>query len=278
MRALVLAYHAQNCGGYDYASNDHIAFAQDLDAIRAAGLPLVSLDEIASRLAEGKADQLPDRCVGLSCDDGTSLDWQDYLHPEFGSQKSLANILRDHLKEYGNPGEALLTAFVIASGKARAVIDRECYGGAPLSDDSWWAPAAREGLVSIQNHSWDHLHEVIPASMLECGVAGDFYSIVDYRGADLQIRRARESIDNTLLEAGKQVTLFAYPYGHASSYLRDEYLPQCSHEHGMTGAYTTEQGFIEADTPVFALPRMVCGDAWNSAEQFSGLLQRLVHG
>ena len=46
---------------------------------------------------------------------------------------------------------------------------------------------------------------------------------------------------------------------------------------GVVGTdYTTEQGYIEADTPVFALPRMVCGDAWNSERQFQELLSGLV--
>ena len=160
----MLAYHAQNCGGYSYSDNDHIAFAQDLTAIRDADLPLVSLRDIARHLASGSTEQLPERFVGLSCDDGTSLDWQDYQHPEFGFQKSLANILRDHLREHELQGEALLTAFVIASKEARAVIDRECYGGAPLSDDRWWPEAAQDALLSIENHSWDHLHEVLPQS------------------------------------------------------------------------------------------------------------------
>ena len=112
--------------------------------------------------------------------------------------------------------------------------------------------------------------------MLRCGASGDFYSIDDYRGADIQVRQAREAIDSKLRESGRQTSLFAYPYGHASTYLRSEYFPEFAHEHGMLGAYTTEQGYIEAGTPVFALPRMVCGDAWNSEQEFREVLRGLI--
>ena len=129
--------------------------------------------------------------------------------------------------------------------------------------------------MTDRDRSSDQRHRGLPESMRGGGTGGAFYTIADYKGGDVRDRREREAIDQQLLPAGKQATLFAYPYGHASDYLRNEYLPRYRQEHGMTGAYTTEQGFIEADTPVFALPRMVCGDAWNSTEQFRALLQRL---
>ena len=275
VRGLVLAYHAQNCGGFEYADNDHIAFAADLVAIARRQLPLVPLGSVASALAEGAVEKLPPRFVALSCDDGTLLDWRDYEHPEFGLQRALANILRDHLAGSSQDTRGLLTAFVIASAEARRAIDAGCYGGIPLSDDDWWAEAAREGLVSIQNHSWDHLHEVLPAELIAQGRVGDFYSVDTLAAADRQVRQAGEAIRERLGAYAPAEHLFAYPYGHAGDYLCADYLPAREQEHGVLAAFTTEQGFVEADSPRYRLPRMVCGDAWSSPAQFEALLDTL---
>ncbi|MEZ5504299.1 MAG: polysaccharide deacetylase family protein [Halioglobus sp.] len=276
MRGLVLAYHSQNCGGYDYGSNDHLAFERDLRAVLARDLPIVSLADIASALAAGLTAQLPDRFVAFSCDDGSLLDWRDYEHPRFGPQRSFANILREQVARHGLTGKGLLTAFVIASPVARRAIDEGCYGGAPLSHDDWWTEAAREGLLAIENHSWDHLHTVLPASLLPDGGAGNFHTVDNYPKADLQVRAAAEFIDEQLAATGQRTSLFAYPYGHASAFLAREYLPRYAHEHGVVGAFTTEQNFVDAGTRAFEIPRMVCGDAWRTHQQFAELLERLL--
>lgn len=276
MRGLILAYHAQNCGGYDYENNDHLALERDLATIGDYHLPLVSLREIAVCLAAGSTAALPERFVALSCDDGTLLDWHDYEHPRFGLQRSLANIVRDHLPQRDLRGSALLTSFVIASEAARAAIDAGCYDGAELSDATWWPAAASEGLVAIENHSWDHVHEVLPAALQQHGSAGNFYSVDNYPRAEQQVKVAAHYIDGQLLGTGQTTTLFAYPYGHANTYLVESYLPQHQAEHGVIGAFTTRQGFVDEDTGCYAIPRMVCGDAWRTPAQFAQLLQQLV--
>ncbi len=276
MKGLVLAYHSQNCGGYDYSSNDHCAFEQDLRAVCDSGLPVISLLEIANKLSSQQHEDLPDRFVAFSCDDGTTLDWQDYDHPLFGMQRSFANILRDSSAYLGLTGRALLTAFVIASPAARRAIDQGCYEGRPLSDDSWWRQAASEGLLAIENHSWDHLHPALPDGMLLPGSAGNFYSIDSYAKADLQVRVAAVFIDQQLEAFGQRTSLFAYPYGHVSPFLSKTYLPHHQREHGMVGAFSTAQKFIDATTPTYEIPRMVCGDAWRTPEQFTEILQHLL--
>lgn len=276
MRGLVLTYHSQNCGGYDYSTNDHHAFEQDLQAVCENDLPIVSLKEIAEKLSAGEYSELPQRFVAFSCDDGTLLDWHDYDHPQFGRQRSFANILRDHRSKHGLTQNALLTAFVIASATARAAIDRGCYAGSALSTDDWWADAAREGLIAIENHSWDHVHPVLPGDLLEPGTAGNFYSIDNYKGADLQVREASRVINSRLAGTGHSSSLFAYPYGHAGAFLSEVYLPRYRSEHGIIGAFTTEHQFVDATTQVYKIPRLVCGDAWRTPEQFAAILQRLV--
>lgn len=276
MRGLVLTYHSQNCGGYDYSTNDHHAFEQDLQAVYEQGLPIIPLKEIAQNLSRGTPQQLPRRFVAFSCDDGTLLDWFDYQHPQFGLQRSFANILREHLSTHGPGGNGLLTSFVIASAAARASIDLGCYDGAQLSTEDWWPDAVREGLIDIENHSWDHVHPVLPAEVLAPDAAGNFYSINDYSGADMQVRRASQCIDERLAGTGHQVSLFAYPYGHAGAFLSESYLPRYQAEHGIVGAFTTEQNFVDAATQPFRIPRMVCGDAWRTPQDFAVLLQRLL--
>ncbi|MCR9107091.1 MAG: hypothetical protein NXI15_17505 [Gammaproteobacteria bacterium] len=288
MRGAVFTYHAQNCGGYDYASNDHIAFAADLHAVHEAGLPVVSLLDIALALATRTPQALPSHFVAFSCDDGTSLDWADYDHPQFGRQRAFANILRDHLART-SPGtftdstltdstQNLLTAFVIACPVARAAIDHGCYGGLPLSDDNWWAEAAAEGLVAIENHSWDHVHATLPASLQRYGAGGDFSSVDNYARADRQVRCAAQCIDERLRPVGKRTQLFAYPYGHTSPYLTRDYFPTLQHEHGMLAAFTTQQALIDHATPVYEIPRLVCADAWRTPQEFQAILRRIVHG
>jgi peptidoglycan/xylan/chitin deacetylase (PgdA/CDA1 family) len=276
MRGLILAYHAQNCGGYEYQNNDHLALERDLRTIGDYHLPLVSLREIAVCLAAGTTAGLPERYVALSCDDGTLLDWHDYQHPRFGLQRSFANIVRHHVTQRDPGGRALLTSFVIASEAARAAIDAGCYDGAALSDAGWWSAAASEGLVAIENHSWDHVHEVLPAGLQQYGSAGDFYSIDDYLKAEQQVARAARYIDRQLVGTGHTTTLFAYPYGHASTYLAESYLPQYQAEHGVIGAFTTQQKFVDEATGPYDIPRMVCGDAWRTPAQFEQLLQQLL--
>jgi len=276
MRGAVFAYHAQNCGGYDYSGNDHLAFAQDLQAVQSHGLPIVSLSDIAVKLSTGRSDELPRRFVAFSCDDGTLLDWRDYDHPLVGMQRSFANILRDHVAAHDITADKLLTAFVIASPEARKAIDAGCYEGNPLSDDDWWPDAAREGLLAIENHSWDHLHAVLPPDMLQSGTAGDFHSIDSYSKADYQVRAATEYIDARLSGTGCHTSLFAYPYGHESTYLSGTYFPRYREEHGMVGAFTTAPGYIDRDSPVYGLPRFMCGDAWRAPAEFEGILRRLL--
>ncbi|MFT4519284.1 MAG: hypothetical protein ACI9JM_001675 [Halioglobus sp.] len=276
MRGAILCYHSQNCGGYDYSDNDHHAFAQDLREVAKCGIPIISLKEIATSLTTGKSNELPERFIALSCDDGTILDWEDYDHPLFGMQRSFANILRDHLSAQELEGKDLLTAFVIASPTARKSIDQGCYEGLPLSDDHWWPEAAKEGLIAIENHSWDHLHSVIPTEQLPHGSAGDFYSIDDLEKSQAQVMAAAEFINARLAGTSHRSSLFAYPYGHASEYLKKQYFPQYGEELGVVGAFTTEQNLVDTSSEVYALPRMVCGDAWRTPDEFKQLLENLL--
>ncbi len=79
IHAHILAYHSQNIGFPRPDSNDHAAFASDLEALHAAGFALVSLDRLVDAL-EGHGT-LPQRAICLTFDDGCDADFRDIDHP-----------------------------------------------------------------------------------------------------------------------------------------------------------------------------------------------------
>ena len=81
MKVPILCYHSCHAGN-DYATDDHIALAEDLRTIYRRGYRVVPLDWIVEALL---GDRGPlERCVALTCDDGVDLDWVDADHPTYG--------------------------------------------------------------------------------------------------------------------------------------------------------------------------------------------------
>lgn len=276
MRAAVLTYHSQNITGSDYASNDHVALAMDLAQLRDSNIALVPLATIVDALLTRNPAHFPAGCVTLTCDDGTLLDWEDYEHPTHGHQRSFDHLLRDHLVRSGEAAEKQLTSFLIASPQARSAIDTGCYGGAPLSSERWWLPAARSGRFAFGNHSWDHAHACLPDHQINPERRGHFFSVDNEVEADRQIAQATDYLNAALAPSDTQVRWFAYPYGHCAAYLTDEYFPSRKDRHRIQAAFTTEPAFVTPDTPLFRIPRFVCGQAWRSPEEFRRLLHQLT--
>ena len=273
MRVAVLCYHSQNIQGNSYELNDHIALAQDLKKIIARNIPIINVKQLVEHLQGIRILDIPAAIV-LTCDDGTTLDWFDYQHPQFGIQKSFRNILLDEFA--GALPAEVMTSFVIACPIARRHIDNGCYGGAPLSADSWWHEAASSGYWAIENHSWNHWHVSLPFQASAEQPLGQFYTVDNYLQATKQVRQASRLISSKLAGAGKTVRYFAYPYGHASKYLQEHYLPSYFHQHGIQAAFTTQASFVSAQSALFSLPRFVCGEAWTSSEAFDVLLDQLI--
>jgi hypothetical protein len=269
MRALVLTYHSQNVNGKTYADNDHIALQSDLAVLRRAGIAVVSAEALAQSLT-AQTMALPERCVVLTCDDGTLLDWEAFEHPAHGSQPSFAQILRDAIAEGLNaPRQGALTSFVIASDEARAAIDVESHAGYPISTSAWWAGAARDGLIHLGCHSWDHCaHGLTPAHRYS-KQAGTFRAVDNLRDADQQVRHAGEAI-RARCSDDTQARLFAYPYGETTDYLVNTYFPNAAH--GMLAAFTDGAEVVTAATHRWTIPRYVCGHHWRSADAFAQLI------
>jgi peptidoglycan/xylan/chitin deacetylase (PgdA/CDA1 family) len=260
-----------NVGGRGYPDNDHVALAQDLDLIRRCGFRIVPLARVVAALLGGSAP-VPERALALSFDDGAWFDWYDLEHPAHGMQRSFANILRDHRHAAADAGaEVHATSFVIVSPQARTVLDRTCMIGRGWWSDEWWPAAAREGLIAIESHSWDHNHDTLPETAQRDAHKGTFRSIGTWAEADAEIRQAADFLDALMPE--RRATLFAYPYGECSEYLVREYFPRFAHQHRVRAAFATTPAPVEPGSDRWQLPRYVCGRDWRSP----GELERLLH-
>lgn len=283
MKAVILSYHSHNIFGTGYQNNDHVAFAQDIETITGAGGEIISLMSLVSRLISCKAGEHWDNggrvCVALTFDDGPIFDFKDFVHPDHGHQRSFYNHMLDFRAMHGDkvqPGLSA-TSFVIASPSGRQAMARSPECGYTFLDeewlgDGWWESAARTGIISIGNHSWDHVHPAIPSIALSSGVRGDFSRVASYADADAQIRRASSFISNRT--KGLAVPLFAFPYGHYSDYLVNRYFSGHREEHGMIAAFSTGGKSISVDDSLWCLPRFICGHHWKSPEE----LVRILNG
>jgi len=270
MTVRVLAYHSHNIAGNEYATNDHLALASDLETLDRLGARIVPLEAIAAMVRERRVDA-GERVVGLSFDDGPVFDVEDFVHPRFGPQRSFANILRDFSARTGR--EACATSFVIASPEARLAMERAPDCGYPdrrgWLGEHWWRSAAQAPTIAIGNHSWDHVHHA-PAHLAVPLAARDNFALVDdYVAADAEIRRAADYI-NARVEG--RCRLFAFPFGHTNAFLVNEYLPEHTREHGMAAAFGVGNAPITGKTSVWNIPRVVCGEHWRSPGELEALL------
>jgi peptidoglycan/xylan/chitin deacetylase (PgdA/CDA1 family) len=274
LKALVLAYHSHNIGGAGYGDNDHVAFASDLATLTEAGARIVPVTRIAEGLAAGRIDGNGETLVGLTFDDGPVFDFEDFVHPRFGPQKSFVNAMLDFRRANGAAQPYLAaTSFVIASPAARLAMERaeECgytFIEGWLADD-WWQRAEASGMLAIGNHSWDHVHPVPESIATGSQERGDFARVDNYRDADREIRAASDFINSV---TGGRCETFAFPFGHTNEYLVRDYLPKHRGEHGLVAAFGTGGRGVRADDSVWDIPRAVCGHHWKSPAELRELL------
>lgn len=123
MNGYVLTYHSHHIVGNDYARNDHIALPADLELITDAGCKIVSLDTLVDaffNVAPAGGGSGGGKLVAITFDDGPIYDVEDFIHPEFGNQRSFLGIMRDFVSRRGEKTQPKLsaTSFVIASPDA----------------------------------------------------------------------------------------------------------------------------------------------------------------
>lgn len=267
----VLAYHGNNISDNRYAGNDHVALAEDLAALHDAGWRVIHLDRVLDWHQGRLDDGAVTRCVALTFDDGSDFDFRDIDHPSCGPQRSLFNVLRDAA---GASGETVTAAsFVIASANAREQLDRHCLVGRGWWNDDWWAEANASGVLTIESHGWDHLHPVLDEVAQRDGRAGDFRAVDSFEDCDQQLRASAERIRS--LAGGRAPRYFAFPWGQASDYLVQRYLPEHRAAHGYRAAFTTRPAPVTRTDDRWRLPRYVCGEAWREPGDLLDLLERL---
>lgn len=263
----VLTYHGYNVAGVDYSDNDHVALAADLGWLTANGWTIVPLELAVHHLLDQTGHGLPERCVCLTFDDGTDLDWQDVDFGPFGRQRGFYGILEDVHRARPDLPAPHATAFVIASAEARSLMSDGALQPGHGMSDQWWASAESSGLMGIGNHSWDHRHPLV-VSATDGG--GHFFSVDDKPQALQQVVEAGRYIAG---RTGAWPTLFAYPWGQASDYLRREFFPAHIEVHGCRAAFSTEPGHMHAGSERWFLPRYVCGQHWREPSELAVLLQ-----
>lgn len=268
MRVPVLTYHSMNIAGNDYATNDHIALAEDLRTINRLGLRIVPLSRVVDVLLGAAPESTVESAVAISFDDGSWFDWYDIDHPAHGKQRGMAGILRDFAAATAAPVHA--TSFVIVSPEARATLDQTCMVGLGWWGHEWWRAAVGEGVLAIESHSWDHNHATLPQTAQRVQHKGTFKSIDTYADADAQIRQASDWLD---AYCATRTSLFAFPYGESNEYLVREYLPDFQHQHRLRAAFATGAQPVERGANRWLLPRLVCGQHWTSSAGFAALLR-----
>jgi polysaccharide deacetylase len=271
MRIPVLAYHAINIAGNDYANNDHVAFAADLRLIDDLRLRIVPLHWVVDQML-GTAKRDLSRCVALTCDDGSEFDYFDLDHPEHGPQRSLHNCIADFIQERGVAAQPdlHLTCFVIASAQGREHIDRNCLIGRGWMSNKWWRPALQSGRIAIENHSWDHNHDAIQLPGIDGMQRGSFHPVDSYARADAEIAAATRAIDEVI--APYRTSLFCYPYSQTNDYLRLQYFPQFENVHRMRAAFGDGAVPVDMESDRWNVPRYICGWHWKSPEQLRAIL------
>ncbi len=258
MKIPVLAYHSANIAGNEYHNNDHIAIRDDLETIHANGIKILSASDLVSWLHKKLTLNPQQQYVVLTFDDGVELDFIDWVHPEYGLQKSFySNLINKEQTTHA-------TCFVIASPTARAILEKTCMNGNPLMGERWWAEAEKSGIISIENHSWDHLHDSLEHVDQENNLKGDFSQIQTFQDANRQIGRSCQYINNILVD--KKTTLFAYPYGHYNDYLITNYFPNQQSE--IIAAFSCDPEHVCLSSNTWKIPRYVCGLNWKSSEEF----------
>jgi peptidoglycan/xylan/chitin deacetylase (PgdA/CDA1 family) len=265
----VLAYHGNNITDNSYAGNDHIALAEDLRALHAAGWRPASLDLLLDWYEGRVHDAAMRRRFVVTFDDGSDFDFRDIDHPGCGPQRSLFNVLRDFARDSGVHVPA--HAFVIACPAARRQLDERSLVGRGWWNDDWWGAANASGQLFIESHGWDHLHPVLDSVAQRDGLAGDFRRVATFEDADRQLRESGELIARRA--GGRRPRFFAYPWGQTNAYLVSAYLPERRSEHGYRAAFTTDPEPVTRNHDRWRLPRLVCGEAWHSSEELLAWLE-----
>ena len=272
----VLSYHSQNIFANRYGENDHISLAADLHTLQSIGKRIVPLAWLVDWLLGKRPDTDLKDAVCITFDDGCNLEVFDLEFPEYGKQQSFISILKQFKQQYRSAGQADLqaTTFVIACPEVRREIDTEALFGKGWMSDDWWAATQRDGILDIQNHSWDHKHPAKVGAGQDERIHDRFDTVDTFDECELQVRQASEFI---AAKAQRQrPEFFAYPYGASSRYIRETYFPEQARSLGILAAFSATPGHITPQSDRWDLPRYFCGRDWKTPEHLLRLLDRPI--
>jgi peptidoglycan/xylan/chitin deacetylase (PgdA/CDA1 family) len=274
MQVPILTYHAGIISSNDYLGNDHIALRHDLQTLRERGWRVVPLQwVIENRLGIARHDLK--KCVAITCDDGTDLDFHDIDYPGFGLQRSFMGCLQDAKRYAPDVHQHLhISAFVIADPVARALMDEKCLQHLNWMNETWWKDAQGSGLMSIECHSWDHNHPVLADTGPENMARGDFFQVDTEAKAKHEIDQAIDYINQRI--APKACKFFCYPYGHANHYLINDYLPTHGPGLGILAAFGVQGEPATMQSTIWHMPRYVCGWHWKSSDELQRILEACI--
>ncbi len=262
LKVPILTYHSNNVMGNEYHNNDHVALTEDLKLIQKLGLRIITLQQLMQWHKGAADDAEMSQAVVLTCDDGSWFDYYDIEHPHFGKQRSFFNILKDHQK--ATASTAHISSFVIVSPEGRVELDKTCLAGLGWWTDDWWLDAQNSGLMAIENHSWDHNHVTFHRDFSR---DHSFREVNDAASCDYQLKQSQAYLKSQ----GIHARFFAYPYGNYSDYLKSNYLPKQAL--GIEAAFTTDPQHVTKNSQVWAMPRYVCGEAWQSSDELADILR-----
>ena len=269
----VLTYHSLNVTENTYSGNDHVAFESDLRTIDRLGLKIIPL----SMLVDGLKRRIPPgdlkKCVAITIDDGSWLDYHDIEHPTCGLQRGFFNILKDfQTSDAGARQKSLhMTSFVIVSPRARLELDRKCLIGKGWWGDDWWPEADSSGLMAVECHSWDHVHDALDQVSQKDNVKGDFRQVNSYQDCSAQVTGAAEYLEQVI---SRRPSFFAYPWGEASSYMIEEFMPVHQGRHRFEAAFSIDARPVTPQENIWNLPRFVCGRDWKSPDELAAVLEQ----
>ena len=100
------------------------------------------------------------------------------------------------------------------------------------------------------------------------GEKGSFAAVDNRADADLQLVQAADFIRSRLGDDRPQ--LFAYPFGHSSPFLVNEYFGELTDY--FFAAFATSGEPVTSHSNRWLIPRLVCGDHWKSSEDLGRIL------
>lgn len=272
MSCPILTYHSQNICSNRYGENDHVSLKADLESLHASGKRLISLTTLVDWLLAGVDDDSLDDAVCITFDDGCKLEISDEVVPGHGLQSSFLSILkafREH-QPADSRHQVRATTFVLADESVREQMDRESLFGLGWMQSDWWAAVKAEGIIDVQSHGWDHQHNMQPAVPGENLPHARFVSVDTFDQCERQVYCAGQVIADGC--GGVKPQYFAYPYGAASAYMRETYLPDNIHRTGIRAAFSTQPTHVSLASSRWNIPRYVCGRDWRSPQQFVAIL------